>query len=55
MTSHDHSATPQAGPAQVRTFDDGYRISTQCAICHENIEMTSGPQVTLVWLHLDVD
>jgi hypothetical protein len=52
MGTHDHSAAPQAGPAEVRTDDDHWRISTQCAICHANIELrdTDGP---MRWFHLD--
>jgi hypothetical protein len=39
MTTYDHQAIPQAGPAQIRhDRDDCWRISTQCAVCHANIE-----------------
>jgi hypothetical protein len=38
MTTYDHPATPQAGPAQIRTRDDWWTASTQCAVCHANIE-----------------
>jgi hypothetical protein len=50
MTSYDHQAIPQAGPAQIRHYgDDCWRISTQCAVCHANIEMMTTDQGE--WAH----
>lgn len=42
MTSYDHTAAPETGPAQVRAFETDqrhWRISAACVECHGNIEM----------------
>ena len=48
--SYDHDATPESGPAQIRTNDGHWRISTSCLVCHGNIELrdTDGPTN---WFH----
>jgi hypothetical protein len=52
MDRYDHSATPEAGTAQIRTNEGHWRINTQCAVCSINIELrdTDGP---VEWFHLD--
>ena len=43
MTSYDHPAAPETGPAQVRAYEapEGrkWTISAQCVECHANVEL----------------